>query len=211
VARAKTKAKKKDPRKALIDAAMKLAAEGGWRGLAMADIAEAAGLSLAEALEIFPHKSAILSGLAKDVDAALLRDLAADQDMDGTAKDRLFDVIMRRFDALEPHKDGLAAVLMDLPCDPLAGICQALRLHCSMALTLEAAGLSSAGVGGLMRIKGLSLVYANGLRVWFRDESNDMAATMAAVDRGLIQADRLARLCCPSRTGEPANGEPESA
>jgi hypothetical protein len=43
-----------------------------------------------------------------------------------------------------------------------------------------------------LRVKGLSAVYLHGLRAWFRDDSPDKAKTMAALDRALGQADRLA-------------------
>ena len=44
----------------VIDTALNLAAEKGWRDLALADIAQAAGLSLAELYGLHPSKQAIL-------------------------------------------------------------------------------------------------------------------------------------------------------
>ena len=189
---------KKEPRAKLIEAALKLAESEDWRFLGMPDIAEAAGLGLAEALRIFPNKSSIVCGLMRDVDDAVLTDLSTDSDTDGSAKDRLFDQLMRRFDILRPHKDGLAGIVGGFPHDPLGGVRQMVQLHCSMALMLEAAGLSSAGCNGILRTKGLTFVYFNALRAWFRDDSPDMAKTMAALDKGLTAADRLAALCWPA-------------
>ncbi len=81
-------------------------------------------------------------------------------------------------------------------CDPLAALCGALRLRRSMALTLEAARLSSSGLRGAVRIKGLALVYLSTLRVWLVDDSADKARTMAALDRRLRGVESLiTRLC----------------
>lgn len=190
MARGKTKPKR-TPQQRLIDAAMVLAAEGGWQGASMARIAAAADMPLAEALAVFPSRGAVLAGLADAVDRAVLADLGADSDTGETPKDRLFDILMRRFDALAPYKAGLAGVAHAHCRDPLAVLCHIGRVQAAMALTLEFAGLPSHGVCGLVRTKGLMLIYANALAVWFRDDSPDMAATMAALDRGLARADRI--------------------
>ena len=66
------------------------------------------------------------------------------------------------------------------------------------ACMLEAARLSTTGLRGALRVKALGLAYLATLRVFLRDDSPDMAATMAALDRNLSHLGRLARLC--SRT-----------
>ena len=62
--------------------------------------------------------------------------------------DRLLDVLMRRLEALAPHKDGIASILRDATCDPVAAICASPGMLRRMAWCLEAAGVSSAGGGG---------------------------------------------------------------
>lgn len=64
-----------------------------------------------------------------------------------------------------------------------------------MATMLEAAGLSASGCRGMLRVKGLSAIYLSSLKVWLKDESQDMAKTMAALDKKLNQADGLVRRC----------------
>ena len=176
-------------RRDAVDVALSLAAEKGWRDLALADIAAGAGLSLAELYALYPSKQAILKAYSRKVDMAVL---AETDKPEGPAKDRLFDVLMRRLDKLDPHKAGLERIAEDTARDPLAMACSLARLERSMAAMLEAAGISAAGLAGLLRVKGLSAVYLHGLRAWFRDDSPDKAKTMAALDRALGRADRLA-------------------
>ena len=57
---------------------------------------------------------------------------------------------------------------------------------------LEAAGTSADGLRGAMRIKGLSVVWLHCLRIWEKDDSDDLAKTMKALDKALGQAERLA-------------------
>ena len=201
------KRSKPDPHDAAIDAALRLAGERGWRGLTLADIAEAGGLSLAELHDHFGSKTAILRAFMTRVDQAVLAEDAG-FDADEPARDRLFDVTMRRFDALKPHRKGLAAILQDQTGDPLAALCLLPGLRKSMTAMLGAAGISSAGCRGALRVKGLGLIYLASLRVFFRDESDDLANTMAALDKQLGRADKA--LGCVRkvfRSRRPPSGE----
>ena len=182
--------KKADIPDHVIDTALKLAAERSWHDLSLAEIAEAAGLPLSKVNAVFPSKSAILDAFSRRVDAAVLTGSEPDES-EGSACDRLFDVLMRRFDALDPQKEALGNLLLDQARDPLAAVRGAKRLRRSMALMLEAARLSSSGLRGAVRIKGLALIYLSTLRIWLRDDSADMARTMAALDRRLHGAESL--------------------
>lgn len=178
-----------DPARQIIDTAFELALERGWRDLSLAEIAEAASLPLSTVYATFSSKQAILNGFSRQVDAAMLAEGVEDQDL--PARDRLFDMIMRRFDALQPYKEALGVILQDQLRDPLAACCGLDRLGRSMAATLEAAGFSTTGCRGVLRIKGLSAIYLSTLRVWLRDDSEDMARTMAHLDKQLSRVDSL--------------------
>jgi AcrR family transcriptional regulator len=176
----------KDP----IAAAFKMAAERGWQSIALADIAEAAGMSLAELHGLYPSKQAILAALSRDIDRQVVAE-AANAGDEESARDRLFDVIMRRFDALSPHRDGVAAICRDIGRDPLAALCGADQLMRSMALMLETAGISSSGLLGLVRTKGLAAIYLATIRDWLRDDTADKAKTMAALDGRLRRVEQI--------------------
>jgi AcrR family transcriptional regulator len=183
----KAETKRADPAGHVIEAALRLAAERGWAGLALADIAAAAKLPLAELYAAYPSKTAILAALGRDVDRRVLAGLEGDSEE--STRDRLFDLIMKRFDALAPYRDGLAAVARDLGRDPLAALCGLEQFARSMALMLEAAGVSSSGIAGALRTKGLGAIYLATMRDWFRDDSADKARTMAALDARLRRAE----------------------
>jgi len=190
-------AKKKSNREKIITAALSLAESDGWAKLSMADIATKARLKPTEVLTEFHSKTGLLWGILESIDQAVL---AEKRNADEPARDRLFDVLMSRFDALNAHKDAIKAIARELPRDPLTGLLSAPRFMMSMAWMLEAAGISSGGLKGLLRTKGLALVYLNAARVWLRDDSPDMSKTMAALDKGLRRAERFTGMCKSSRT-----------
>ncbi len=183
--------KKADLPKHLIETALKLAAERGWAELSLAEIAEAAELPLSQVYEVFPSKPAILKAFARRIDGLVLAEEEADA-AEGSARDRLFDVMMRRFDALQPYKTGLGNLLYDQARDPLAALCGFGQLMRSMALMLEAARIPSGGLRGALRTEGLAAIYLATLRVWLRDESADMAKTMATLDGYLRRIEAFA-------------------
>ena len=176
----------------VIAAALDLGVSEGWRYVSLAAIAKRAGITLAELRFAFPSKAAIVRRFLRRIDEEVL---AGGEGNEDCVRDRLFDVLMRRFDALAPHKAAVAAILRDSLGDPLCGTALLPGFMCSMAWMLEAAGLSSAGLGGLARTQGLAMIYANAFRVWLRDESADLGKTMAALDGGLRRAERLVTAC----------------
>lgn len=187
----KPQAKPADLPGRVFEAALKLAAERGWSAIALADIAAAAELSLADLYAAYPSKSAILEALSRDVDRQVLA--GAEIEATETPRDRLFDVLMKRFDVLAAHRDGLAAIARDARRDPVMVLCGAGQLLRSMAAMLEAAGISSAGLAGALRTKGLAGIYLATLRDWFRDDTADKARTMAALDARLRRAESWAQ------------------
>lgn len=181
----------------LTEAALALASEGGWRSLSLVEVAQRAGVPLVDCYRAVPDKSALLGLLLADTDAFMLRDGAADPA--DAPRDRLFDVMMRRFDGLQARRAGMVAVVHGLRSDPVAAARLAPRLARSLAWMLQTAGFSTAGLGGAVRLKALAAVYLYALRAWVDDETADMARTMAALDRALRRAESLAGMLPGSR------------
>lgn len=173
-----------------IDAALELAAQQGWRHTSLADIAAAAHVPIGELYQQYPSKTAILAGFVGRIDLAMLNAAAAGDAEEGP-RDRLFEVIMHRLDLLQPHRHALAAILRD-PAAVACGLAQPGRR--SLDWMLVAAGVQNDGLSGRLRRAGLGLIYLDALRVWLKDESADLAKTMAALDRRLRQAEGLLRL-----------------
>ena len=174
---------------ALMKAAFELAAERGWTNVTVAEAARAAGLKLAEARLRFPGRIAILLKLGRMADAAALA--GTDGVQDTTTRDRLFDIVMRRIDVFQAHRRGVIAVLRALPADPLASLLLWGATLRSMAWLLDGAGDSPTGLDRTLRAHGLAAVWVSVLRAWMGDDSADLSATMAALDRALDRAEQM--------------------
>lgn len=173
----------------IIDATIALVARDGWRRLSMAAIAAEADLPILGLYRSFRTKPAILDALFRRIDEAVL---AAPLEIseDERPRDRVFDLLMRRFDALRPHREALAVLGRELPMDPPAALCIGGALLRSIAWMLEAAGISAEGVRGMVAVKLTTAAYLATARVWLRDDSPDLASTMAELDRRLRRIER---------------------
>lgn len=169
----------------LIAAAMRLAAVKPWSEVSLAEIAQSEGLGMLELKREFDGKSAILKAFIADVDDEMLRRVTVPKPGDA-ARDALFEVVMCRIDVLEPHKSALRSILRDAPPDPslvMASIG-------SLRWMLAAAGVSTDGPAGALRLAGFASLYTSVSRIWFDDDDPGHARTMAALDRRLRAGER---------------------
>ncbi len=173
----------------LIAAAFALAGEVGWAKVSVAEAARRAEMPLDQARARFSGSRAVLCRFGRLADQAALA--GADATPDASTRDRLFDILMRRLDVLQAHRAGTLALFRELPSDPATAMMLAAASLRSMGWMLEGAGLASTGLRGMLRAKGLLAVWLYTVRAWRGDESEDMSATMSALDRALDRAEQV--------------------
>lgn len=209
--------KKKLTLDAALDAALARVARVGWRASALADVARDLDRPLGEVYGVLPSKGAILTALSARADRAMLEAIGP-FDPDDTVRDRLFEILMARIDALEPHRDAMRVILREVPGDPTAALPLACALDRTMEWALDVAGAHASGLRGLVRRKGLAAVWLATLRAWDKDDTPDRARTMAALDKALRRAEQAAEMLPGARAAsaggpdapeaEEARGEP---
>jgi AcrR family transcriptional regulator len=177
-------------RDAVVDALMRLAESRPWSDIELQDVAQEAGISLADLRDMFPSKGAILGGLSRRVDRQVLAgttdDLAGEP-----ARERLFDVMMRRLDALAPYKRALKRISQAMRGDPLSlAAMNQLALN-SQRYMLAAAGIPTEDALGFLKLQGAVIIHANTLETWFEDDDPALARTMARLDREIRRGERV--------------------
>lgn len=193
------------PRDRIIEALMELAAEREWADFGITDIAERAGLSLADFRDVFPSKGAVLAAFSRKIDRIVL-DQTGKAMADEAPRERLFDILMRRLDALAPYRLALQSVVDWVRADPLsAAALNGVALN-SMRFMLAASGIENEGPTGAVKLQGLVWAWWRVLDTWFEDDDPGFARTMAALDKELARGetwsarvDDLDRLVSPLR------------
>ncbi len=180
--------------KKIIDSALHLAVEQGWEYTSLRDIAEHAGISASDLYDAIDDKSDILTMLGRAIDKKLLDDIDVSGDNSDSERERLFDLMMDRYEALNEHRDGVCAILESFKCDPKQVIISMPHLCRSMSWMLEISGIEISGISGAIKVTGLTGVYIKVLMVWIKDDSEDLSKTMAYLDKTLERADRAAKL-----------------
>jgi AcrR family transcriptional regulator len=163
-------------------ALLALAAERPWREISLRDIAERAGLDLADLYGEAKGKSAILWRLSDALDLAALRTAGTPSE---DVHDRLFDAVMGRLEAMEAHRGALVIIAGEVPRLQLAA-----HFPATARAFLEAAGVPATP----QRVIGMAIVWGRVAQVW-RDDEGALNRTMAELDKRLRQLrSRLATL-----------------
>jgi AcrR family transcriptional regulator len=177
-----------------LEAFLGLIAEKGYVDVSLRAVAEAAGLGFADVYRLYPNKLSLAAAFMARIDAEVMAGTPSSTDPEETPRDRLFDVMMRRYDALRPHRAALRALRRAGTRDPMLAIAMGPPLRRSMAAMLEAASVASDGLPGALRQNGLLAIHYAVSRVFDRDETQDLSKTMAALDNRLKTAERWSQL-----------------
>jgi len=178
-------------REKAMGALMALLLKHRFEEIGLAEVAGQAGIKLSQLRAEFGSTLAILGAHIREIDRVVLA--GSDPAMtDESARERLFDVLMRRLDVLAPHKEAVRSLMLSARRHPgLALALNAMAVR-SQRWMLEAAGINASGPRGALRAQGAALMFARVLSVWIDDEDQGLDRTMAALDRGLSSAARWA-------------------
>jgi AcrR family transcriptional regulator len=177
----------------IIAAFLALLADKRIEQIGFAEIADGAGLTLSHMRGEFSSTLAILAAYLKSVDRAVLAADLSDM-VEEPARERLFDVLMRRLEIMAPHREAVRSLLRSATRNPpLTLALNGLAMR-SQQWMLAAAGIEASGPRGMMRAQGLAVLFGSVLRAWVHDDDPGLARTMAALDRALGRGQRFAGL-----------------
>jgi ubiquinone biosynthesis protein COQ9 len=184
----------------IINAQMTLIGRDGWPAATLDAVARESGVSHSDIASHFANRFDILAAFGKRADIAALKE-ADEEGGSQAARDRLFDIIMARFDAMTAQKAAIDALMRAARRDPGLAAFFLMNVTKSMGLLASCAGVDTAGMLGSARVKALSGLYMSVVPTWLRDDSEDLSKTMAALDKALARADRweqqVGRFCKP--------------
>ena len=185
--------RKSKTRPDLLDAAFSHLAEVGWVGWSPKALAAQTGYDLGEVYDAFPTPAALAQKLGERIDKTML---ALDLDeLEGLShRERLFELFMRRFDAMAPFKPGLKRLTREARTEPEILLASLWNLDRMAGWLIELAELPYSGLEARLARAGLILAYGRLFRVWLDDDSPDLATTMAELDKRLDQLERAANL-----------------
>ncbi|MBI3433807.1 MAG: TetR/AcrR family transcriptional regulator [Proteobacteria bacterium] len=174
---------------AIVAVFFKLLAEKPIESISLAEIAREAAVSLADLRSTYDSKLAMVAAHMKAIDRAVLA--GGDADMaEEPPRERLFDVLMRRFEAMAADKAAIVSLLRSSRRNPPLALCLNRLAVQSQQWMLAAADIGANGPRGMIRAQGLALIFVRVMDTWARDDDPGLARTMSALDRGLARGQR---------------------
>jgi len=175
-------------RRDLARAALSLAASGSWREVTLTKLADAANRPVSD------YYGASIGEAVDCVEEAFDRAIGDNLDKlddSQSVRDRLFELIMRRFEAMEPHRAAVLAMEQGQDRDPtLMAAAHQRHVRCARWV-LAIAGLEADGMTGQARAQGLGVIIGQARAAWRGDSAGDFAKTMASLDRNLRRAEEM--------------------
>lgn len=192
----------------MIETTLQLAQDVGWQRVSLVDASREAELPLQRVRQRFPFKAMILLRLNQQIDDAAL----CGESYGTTVRERLFDLLMRRFDAMQDYRSGICAIMRTLPRDPALAAFLAGTTMESLRWIADAAMLNRQGLTGMVRLNALLALWSRALISWEKDDSPDLATTMQTLDGALARAERMGLLkeaTTSSLSATPEGGLPD--
>ena len=175
----------------IISATLKLAEARRWQDISIENIAEAAKVKLNIVNKEFSSKLMILDAFNRQLDRQMAKDFS-DIEITGSIREKLFEILMYRFDTLDKYKKALKSIYKGtVPFDPLASTFGLKNLNKSMEVALNITGTPTRTPIGCIKTKFLLIIFIRSFITWLEDDSPDMAKTMSKLDDGLAKAEIL--------------------
>lgn len=175
-------------RRDLARAALSLAGSVPWREVTLIRLADAAARPASD------FYGATLWEAVDCVEEAFDRAIADDLnqlDPNQSVRDRLFELIMRRFEAMEPHRAAVLAMEHGVDRDPtLMAAAHQRHVRCARWV-LAIAGMEADGMTGQARAQGLGVIIGQARAAWRGDSAGDFAKTMVSLDKNLRRAEEM--------------------
>ena len=175
-------------RRDLARAALAVAGSSAWRTLTLLDLARAAGRPVSDFYGASMGEAA--DCVEEAFDRAISDNLEA-LDASQTVRDRLFDLVMKRFEAMEPHRAAILAMEAGVDRDPILLTAQHQRHVRCARWVLALAGLEADGMTGNARAQGLGVIIGQARSAWRGDDAGDFTKTMASLDKNLRRAEEM--------------------
>jgi AcrR family transcriptional regulator len=180
-------------REKIVAAFLSLLADKPFEAIGLADVATRAKTSLAQLRGEFSSTFAILVAHIKATDRAVLAEDLSEME-DEPARERLFDLLMRRLETMAPHRAAIRSLIRSARRNPPLAVALNRLAVRSQQWMLTAAGIGASGPRGMIRAQGLAALFGSVLGTWIDDDDPGQARTMAALDRALARGQRFAGL-----------------
>ena len=129
--------KENETKEKILITAFKYINNVGWNNFNFDDLSSKEKISSKRLNELFKNKQSLLSYFSSFIDEQVIKELGNEELGKNEVKDNIFEVVMIRFEKLQPYKKGLRSIFELLKVRPKMLNSVAKQLFLSLDLVLE--------------------------------------------------------------------------
>ena len=104
-------------------------------------------------------------------------------------REKIIESLLHWFETYAPYRAQIDKLNQSARSHPNLALRLFVGLEALIRHILVMSGDPALGLKGLVRVKGVACVFLSTARVWMKDDSNDLAATMKMLDQRMSQAE----------------------
>ena len=158
-----------------------------WNSLTLNDVNKR--LKFKVSSKGYDRKNELLKNINKYFDFKLKKSMKSIEN--SSPKDMVFEIIMTRFDILQKNRISVNNIFDFLILRPKELTFLVVSILESIILIANLANINHKGTKGMLRIKGLLIIYLSTFLVWRKDKTESLDKTMISLDNYLNHADKI--------------------
>ena len=173
----------------LIKYSFDLIEKEGWNSFSFNKLSKSLNAELNLVKNLLKSKKQLLIIFSEYIDEEVMKNVDINDLKDNSVRDNLFELLMLRFEKLQPFKTSLRILLNDLKSKPgdLKKIYK--KIINSLDFYMEISNSKKNFISDLIKLNSIFLIYSLTFKTWINDESKDMSITMAELDKWLSKAE----------------------
>jgi ubiquinone biosynthesis protein COQ9 len=180
-----------------IKLAFKLIEEIGWNNFSLEKLAKKESIKIEDLNFFFKDETELIENFSEMIDEQVIKEVDLNEFNQNSVKDNIFELIMVRFEKLDPYKKSLDILLKELRYKPKILNKLTKKIFNSLDLFLEISNAKSNYVFDFLKLNIMFIIYGYTFKIWLQDDSEDMSKTMAEVDKWLSEAEGYANKVSP--------------
>jgi len=176
--------------KIIVLETLKLLRKKSWSNLSIKEIKLNSKVKLFS--NLIKNKQELLNNIISFFDHSLI--LNSKNIENSNSKDMIFEILMMRFDLLQDNRNAILSIFKSFRSNPKELVFMLPKLLGSIEKMLSCVKISSKGVIGQIKIKGILIIYLTTFLVWTKDETKSLEKTMTFLDDSLNRVGKLFNL-----------------
>jgi hypothetical protein len=161
----------------------------GWDKFSLLDLLKKEKITEKEVNSFFKNKSDVIDKFSIMIDSVVESKINIDDFRISSKKDNLFELIMIRLEEMKIYKKSLKKIIESAKKKPILLSRISNNVMNTMDFYLELTSCYNDTPIDFLKKNTLFFIYSFAFRTWLKDETDDLASTMAELDRLLTMSE----------------------